>query len=99
MEKIDLRKQYKHLYMPTSRKVAVVDVPAFKFAIIDGEIEPGASPSTSTAFQNTIQALYGISFTLKFMSKLRQENPIDYTVMALEGLWWDEDGDFDITKA
>lgn len=98
MEKIDLRKQYKHLYMPTSRKVVVVDVPAFRFAMIDGEIGPGSSPSTSTAFQNAIQALYGISFTLKFMSKLRPENPIDYTVMALEGLWWEEDGDFDITK-
>jgi hypothetical protein len=27
---------------------------------------------------------------LKFMSKLRKENPIDYTMMALEGLWWRE---------
>ena len=28
------------------------------------------------------------------MSKLRPENPIDYSVMALEALWWVADGDF-----
>ena len=45
-----------------------------------------------------MQALYGIAYTLKFMSKLRRENPIDYTVMGLEALWWVEDGQFDIQK-
>ncbi len=30
------------------------------------------------------------------MSKLRKEDPIDYPVMTLEGLWWVEDGQFDI---
>jgi hypothetical protein len=66
--------------------------------MINGEIEPGESPGTSTAFQQALEALYGISFTLKFSSKLRQDNPIDYTVMALEGLWWVEQGEFDITR-
>ncbi len=27
------------------------------------------------------------------MSKLRKEDPIDYTVAALEGLWWTEEGE------
>ena len=40
--------------------------------------------------------MYGISYTLKFMLKKRNKNPIDYPVMALEGLWWVEDGVFDI---
>jgi hypothetical protein len=31
------------------------------------------------------------------MLKKRKTNPIDYPVMALEGLWWVEDGLFDIT--
>ena len=43
------------------------------------------------------QALYGLSYTLKFMFKKRRTNAIDYPVMALEGLWWVEDGAFDIT--
>jgi hypothetical protein len=36
-----------------------------------------------------MQALYGMSYTLKFASK--KEMGIDYTVMALEGLWWADD--------
>ncbi len=28
------------------------------------------------------------------MSKLRKADPIDYPVMALEGLWWVEGGEF-----
>jgi hypothetical protein len=98
MEKLDLRKQYKHLYQPSARKVSVVDVPPFKFAMMDGEIEPDHSPGDSPSFQQALEALYGVTYTLKFMSKLRQANPIDYTVMALEGLWWVEDGRFDITR-
>jgi len=31
------------------------------------------------------------------MLKKRKTDPIDYPVMALEGLWWVEDGMFDIT--
>jgi hypothetical protein len=98
MAKLDLRKQYKNLYSPSVKSVEMVDVPALKFAMVDGQIEPGSSPGSSAAFQEAVQALYGISFTLKFMSKLRKEDPLDYGVMALEGLWWVEDGEFDITR-
>jgi hypothetical protein len=98
MDKLDLRKHYKHLYQPSAKKVEVVEVPPLRFAMIDGEIEPGHGPGTSPAFQQALQALYGISYTLKFASKHRKENPIDYTVMGLEGLWWVEGGEFDIKK-
>jgi hypothetical protein len=97
MEKLDLRKQFKHLYLPSAKKVELVDVPPFQFAMVDGEIEPGLLPGLSPAFQEAIQALYGISYTLKFTSKQRAGNPIDYKVMALEGLWWVDEGEFDIT--
>ena len=96
MEKLDLRKQYKHLYAPSPKKVEVIDVPAFKFVMIDGQIEEGRGPGTSPGFKEAVQALYSASYTLKFMSKLQQG--IDYGVMALEGLWWFENGEFDITK-
>jgi hypothetical protein len=97
MAELDLRKQWKHLYMPSAKKVELVDVPEFKFVMIDGRIEPGEAPGTSPGFEEAMTALYGAAYTLKFMSKLRKENPIDYPVMALEGLWWVEDGQFDIT--
>lgn len=98
MEKLDLRKEYRHLYRPSASKVELVEVPALQFAMIDGEIEPGVLPGDSPAFQQAVEALYGISYTLKFASKRRPVDAIDYPVMALEGLWWVEDGEFDITR-
>ena len=98
MTKLDLRKELKYLYAPSAKKVELVDVPRFKFIMIDGAIEPGEGPGTSPAFQQAMQALYGAAYTLKFMSKLSKENPVDYPVMALEGLWWVEDGVFDINR-
>jgi hypothetical protein len=95
MEKIDLRRELKHLYAPSAKKVEVVKVPKFNFVMVDGRIEPGASPSTSAAFHNAMEAVYGVAYTLKFMSKLRPKNPIDYGVMALEGLWWVDSGQFE----
>jgi hypothetical protein len=97
MTQLDLRKQWKHLYAPPAGKVALVDVPEFRFVMIDGRIEPGEAPGTSPAFGEAMAALYGAAYTLKFMSKLCKEDPIDYPVMAPEGLWWVEDGQFDIT--
>jgi hypothetical protein len=96
MEKLDLRKELKNLYTPSSKEVQLVEVPPFNFVMVDGAIEPGRGPGTSPGFQEAMSALYGISYTLKFKSKLRKENPLDYTVMALEGLWWIESGDFNI---
>ena len=98
MEKLDLRQQYKHLYKPRHNKVTVVEVPIFKFALIDGAIERGKTPGTSPSFMAATEMMYAISYTLKFMSKQREEDPIDYAVMALEALWWIEDGKFDISN-
>ena len=49
VEKLDLREQFKHLYLPSSRKVEVVNVPEFRFAMVDGVIEPGSTPGTLTS--------------------------------------------------
>ena len=92
--KLDLRKELKAFYSPSDKKVEVVDVPNFKYLAIDGAIEPGLMPGTSPSFREAMQALYGASYTLKFMSKLSKTDPIDYPVMALEGLWWVEGGEF-----
>jgi hypothetical protein len=64
--------------------------------MIDGAIEKGSEPGKSPSFAEATQTLYSISYTLKFMLKKRKTNPIDYPVMALEGLWGGEDGRFDI---
>jgi len=97
MKTLDLKKELKHLYMPSAKKVEILKVPKLQFAMIDGAIEKGKEPGNSPGFQEATQALYSISYTLKFMLKKRKVDPIDYPVMALEGLWWVEDGFFDIT--
>lgn len=96
MKTLDLKKQYKNLYQPSAKKVEIVQVPRLQFAMIDGAIEKGSEPGKSLSFAEATQALYSISYTLKFMLKKRKTNAIDYPVMALEGLWWVEDGVFDI---
>lgn len=97
MKTLDLKKDFKYLYAPFAKKVEIVKVPRLQFAMIDGAIEKGEAPGTSPGFAEAMQALYGISYTLKFALKKRKTNAIDYPVMALEGLWWVEDGIFDIT--
>ncbi|MFH2104122.1 MAG: GyrI-like domain-containing protein [Chloroflexota bacterium] len=98
MQKLDLKKDLKHLYAPPAQKIEAVDVPAMNFVMIDGAIEPDKAPGTSPRFHEHMQALYGAAYTLKFMAKKRPQDPVDYPVMALEGLWWVEDGTFDIQK-
>jgi hypothetical protein len=96
MRKLDLRKDLKYLYFPSAKKPEIVDVPRFKFVMIDGKIEKGMEPGNSPGFVDAMMAVYGAAYTLKFTSKLRKIDPVDYPVMALEGLWWVEDGKFDI---
>ncbi len=96
METIDLKTQYKSLYSPSAKEPQRVRVPDLQFLRIDGAIEPGQEPGTSPGFDAAVSALYGAAYALKFKFKKRAENPLDYPVMALEGLWWVNDGHFDI---
>ena len=85
MEKIDYKKELKHLYRPTTKKVEVVEVPKMNFLMIDGD----GGPNHPT-FQNAIEVLFPLSYTLKFMIK-KSDIGIDYGVLPLEGLWWADD--------
>jgi len=89
MTAIDLRKQFKHLYQPSAKQFSSVDVPSFNFLMIDGT----GNPNTSQDYKDALEALYGLSYTLKFGVKLGKygTKKYDYPVMALEGLWWMDD--------
>ena len=86
MSKIDYKKELKHLYRPSAKKVEAVDVPRMNFLMIDGK----GDPSTSQDFKDAIGVLYPLSYTLKFMIK-KGEIGVDYGVLPLEGLWWADD--------
>jgi len=98
METVDLKRQWRHLYQPKPARFELVDVPGLPFLAIDGRIEPGSSPGTSEEFAASTGALYGLAYTLKFTFKKRAHSPMDYPVMPLEGLWWVEDGRFDLAR-
>lgn len=86
MQKVDLKKELKHLYQPSAKEVARVEVPSFRFLMIDGEGDPNTSPEYAAA----VEALFSVSYTAKFMVKKGAQG-IDYAVMPLEGLWWSDD--------
>lgn len=86
MKKLDLKKSLKFLYQPSAKEVVQVDVPPMKYLMIDGQGDPNTSPEYAQA----IEALFSVSYTVKFMVK-KGALAIDYGVMPLEGLWWADD--------
>jgi hypothetical protein len=80
-EKLDLKKQWKELYTATANPVFVT-VPPLMIVSVEGH----GDPNTSVEYRQAIEALYGVSFKVKFIAK--EELGKDYTVMPLEGLWW-----------
>ena len=96
MKTLDLKKDLKTYYKPSAKKVEFIEVPRFQFLMIDGAIEPGMEPGTSPLFMENMEAMYGVAYTLKFTFKKRDVDPVDYPVMALEGLWDVRDGKFDM---
>jgi hypothetical protein len=86
MEKIDFKKELKHLYHPSAKEVVEVDVPAINFLMVDGE----GDPNTAQAYADAIEALFSVSYTVKFMVK-KGVQAIDYGVLPLESLWWADD--------
>ncbi|HPC35452.1 MAG TPA: GyrI-like domain-containing protein [Candidatus Marinimicrobia bacterium] len=86
MKKIDLKKELKTLYNPP-KEIVVIDVHQMNFLMIDG----AGNPNTAQEYKDAIEALYAVSYTLKFMVKKSKD--IDYVVMPLEGLWWTDEPD------
>jgi hypothetical protein len=73
------------LYRASAREPELIHVPEIMFVMIDGH----GDPNTSTDYKDAIEALYGLSYMLKFA--LKKELGLNYRVGALEGLWWADD--------
>ncbi|NZA26236.1 GyrI-like domain-containing protein [Luteimonas sp. SJ-92] len=85
MTKLDLKKELGGLYRASAKDIAEIDVPAFDFLMIDGR----GDPNTSASYREAVEALFSVSYTLKFA--IKKGGGQDYAVMPLEGLWWAED--------
>ncbi len=86
MKKLDLKKDLRSFYKASAKDVALVEVPQMNFFMIDGVGDPNTSPD----YRDAVEALFSLSYTLKFMIK-KGTMAIDYSVMPLEGLWWADD--------
>jgi hypothetical protein len=89
LTKLDLKKELRRYYTAKKRP-EVIEIPEGKFMTILGKGDPNGEE-----YSQALQALYGMNFTLKFDLKTKG---LDYTVMHLEGLWWIEEGIFDLNK-
>ncbi|KAF0227038.1 MAG: hypothetical protein FD133_684 [Erysipelotrichaceae bacterium] len=83
MIKQDWKKDEKHIYAPKAFPMRL-NVPSYKYLSIQGKGTPG-----SDAFQSAVEALFSLSYGLKFAPRkgLVIEGYVDYAVYPLEGLW------------
>ena len=75
------------LLAPPAGRPVLVTVPAMRFLAIDG----GGDPNTGRSYQDALEALFSVSYTLRFA--LRRSRGLDYRVSPLETLWWVEEGE------
>ncbi len=87
MDKIDLKRELKHLYRPSAHEPQAVEVPPLNYLMIDGKGDPNRSP----AYQQALEALYALAYTIKFA--LKKAGEMDFVVMPLESLWWSDEAD------
>jgi hypothetical protein len=86
MDKLDLLKEKKELFSASQKTVTLLTVPPLNYLMIDGE----GDPNTSQIYKDSLQALFGMAYAIKFNVK-KGTSSIDFKVMPLEGLWWVED--------
>jgi hypothetical protein len=82
-EKIDYKKQYKNIYLPSTLP-AIIDVPKMSYIMVSGTGNPNHEE-----FASRTEALYSLSYAVK-MSYKSNEVPsgyYEYTVFPLEGIW------------
>ncbi len=90
---IDFKKTDKNLYLPKDKPM-IIDVPEMLFIMIDGK----GDPNNNQSYNEAVEILYGLSYTIKMSIKKGINIPgfYDYVVPPLEGLWWIEEGEFDL---
>ncbi len=80
VSKLELRRELRDLYRAPAEQLAIVEVPDHDYLMSDG-----AGPPAGEQFITAVDALYSVSWALKFA--LKREG-VEFAVMPLEGLWW-----------
>lgn len=83
-DKVDFKRTLDH-YRAKAGEFRLVEVPATRYLMVDGQGDPNTAPE----YEQALQALYPVAYKLKFASE--RELGRDYVVPPLEGLWWADD--------
>ena len=54
MSKIDFKKAHPDLFQPSAKDFTLIDIPAMKFVMVDGE----GNPNTTPAYQHAVEWLF-----------------------------------------
>lgn len=93
----DVKKLQKELY-PIQPGVNILVVPRMLFIALDGVGDPNV---VGGAYQQAVEALYAVAYTLKMSYKTDYVIPgfEPYVVAPLEGLWWLGEGETTVVKS
>ena len=84
----DFKKEFKELYMPSSKPV-IVTVPRANYIAVRGKGDPNQPGGD---YQRAVSVLYAVAYTLKmsYKSDYKIEGFFEYVVPPLEGFWWQD---------
>lgn len=87
----DFKKEYKELYMP-STKPAIVTVPEANYIAISGKGDPNVEGGE---YKQAIGKLFSMAYAIRMSHKgnCRIDGFYEFVVPPLEGFWWQEDAD------
>jgi hypothetical protein len=67
VKKVDIKKELKPFYKTSAKDVIFVEVPQMNFLMVDG----AGDPNTSADFSDAVEALFSLSYALKFMVNIK----------------------------
>lgn len=87
----DFKKEYKEFYLPKG-KPEIIQVPPMNYIAVRGAGDPN---SPGGAYQQAMQILYSVAYTLKMSYKTdyKISGFFEYVVPPLEGFWWQANGE------
>lgn len=93
---IDLKKQYKELYLP-SQEPGLIEVPRCNYLAVEGQGDPNEADGP---YAKAISVLYSVAYTLKMSAKTSYKIPdfFDYVVPPLEGFWSQDGAELDLSR-
>lgn len=82
---VDYRREFRHLYSGSEKKVEIVHAPRMNYLALDGVGDPAASRELAAA----AEALTRVSLELRVA--VNRAEVMDFSVMPLEIIWWSDD--------